>query len=65
MVIHEMLHTLGLGENPPAPSEITRRVNDRCQWGQLANVGALVGAPFPLTRFNSPAQVISPFVTAT
>jgi hypothetical protein len=31
MVIHEMLHTLGLGENPPVPSEITRRVNDRCQ----------------------------------
>ena len=31
MVIHEMLHTLGLGENPPSSGEITRRVNDRCQ----------------------------------
>jgi hypothetical protein len=31
MVIHEMLHTLGLGENPPASAEITCRVNDRCQ----------------------------------
>ena len=31
MVIHEMLHTLGLGENPPSSREITRRVNDRCQ----------------------------------
>jgi len=31
MVIHEMLHTLGLGENPPSSGEITARVNDRCQ----------------------------------
>ena len=31
MVIHEMLHTLGLGENPPSSAEITRRVNGRCQ----------------------------------
>lgn len=31
MVIHEMLHTLGLGENPPSSREITRRVNARCQ----------------------------------
>jgi hypothetical protein len=31
MVIHEMLHTLGLGENPPSSGEITRRVNSRCQ----------------------------------
>ena len=29
-VIHEMLHTLGLGENPPAPSQITARVMQRC-----------------------------------
>ena len=26
MVIHEMLHTLGLGENPPSSLEITKRV---------------------------------------
>jgi hypothetical protein len=25
-----MLHTLGLGENPPASYKITRRVLDRC-----------------------------------
>jgi hypothetical protein len=31
MVIHEMLHTLGLGENPPSSEEISRRVNGRCQ----------------------------------
>jgi len=31
MVIHEMLHTLGLEENPPSSREITRRVNDRCR----------------------------------
>ena len=30
MVIHEMLHTLGLGENPPTTFEITERVIQRC-----------------------------------
>jgi hypothetical protein len=29
-LIHELLHTLGLGENPPASHEITRRVLERC-----------------------------------
>src|SRR5262245_9045980 len=29
-VIHEMLHTLGLGENPPSSREITARVLSRC-----------------------------------
>jgi hypothetical protein len=29
-VIHEMLHSLGLGENPPAPREITYRVQKLC-----------------------------------
>jgi hypothetical protein len=29
-VIHEMLQTLGLGENPPAPSQITAQVMRRC-----------------------------------
>ncbi len=29
-VIHEMLHTLGLGEDPPASAEITRRVLAGC-----------------------------------
>lgn len=28
--IHEMLHTLGLGENPPRSDEITKRVRARC-----------------------------------
>jgi len=31
VVIHEALHTLGLGENPPAPETITARVLDRCR----------------------------------
>jgi hypothetical protein len=31
MVIHEMLHTLGLGENPPSSLEITKRVQGRCR----------------------------------
>ena len=30
LVIHEMLHSLGLGENPPASNEITARVLERC-----------------------------------
>ena len=30
-IIHEMLHTLGLGENPPSSREITQRVTERCQ----------------------------------
>ena len=29
--IHEMLHTLGLGENPPASAEITRRILAGCR----------------------------------
>jgi hypothetical protein len=31
MVIHEILHTLGLGENPPTSVEITQRVEARCR----------------------------------
>jgi hypothetical protein len=30
MIIHEELHSLGLGENPPSPDEISRRVASRC-----------------------------------
>ena len=30
VVLHEALHTLGLGENPPDSGEITRRVGERC-----------------------------------
>jgi hypothetical protein len=30
MLIHEMLHALGLGENPPSTFEITARVRERC-----------------------------------
>jgi hypothetical protein len=30
-LIHEMLHSLGLGENPPSSREITDRVIDRCR----------------------------------
>ncbi len=30
LVIHEMLHTLGLGENPPTSQFITDRVRARC-----------------------------------
>jgi hypothetical protein len=30
VVLHEALHTLGLGENPPTSTQITRRVTERC-----------------------------------
>ncbi len=30
LLIHEALHTLGLGENPPTSQEITRRVRTAC-----------------------------------
>ncbi len=33
-VIHEMLHSLGLGENPPSSKEITKRVLLRCASSQ-------------------------------
>jgi hypothetical protein len=31
LVIHEVLHTLGLGEDPPSSAEITERVQARCR----------------------------------
>jgi hypothetical protein len=31
VVIHEALHTLGLGENPPTSAEISTRVSARCR----------------------------------
>jgi hypothetical protein len=30
VIIHESLHALGLGENPPSSQEITTRVAERC-----------------------------------
>jgi hypothetical protein len=30
-LIHEMLHSLGLGENPPSSNEITARVLQMCR----------------------------------
>jgi hypothetical protein len=30
VVLHEMLHSLGLGENPPTSADITRQVEARC-----------------------------------
>jgi len=33
ILIHEWLHTLGLGENPPTSLEITARVSERCGEG--------------------------------
>jgi hypothetical protein len=37
IVIHELLHTLGLGENPPTSLEITARVRKRCRAPGIAS----------------------------
>jgi hypothetical protein len=37
IVIHELLHTLGLGENPPSSLEITARVRKRCNGPTIAS----------------------------
>ena len=42
LVIHEMLHSLGLGENPPSSNDITMRVLERCGGnGSKENTGTL------------------------
>jgi hypothetical protein len=30
ILVHETLHSLGLGENPPTPEEISHRIHERC-----------------------------------
>jgi hypothetical protein len=35
LLIHEVLHTLGLPENPPSSSAITKRVVTRCAPGEI------------------------------
>ena len=32
VIIHETLHSLGLGENPPSSQAITHRVLQQCGW---------------------------------
>jgi hypothetical protein len=36
IVIHELLHTLGLGENPPSSDEITEAVLEACHTSAAA-----------------------------
>jgi hypothetical protein len=50
LVIHEMLHSLGLGENPPTSLEITSRVIERCG---TAGIGEVAGATAQL-RLSAP-----------
>ncbi len=45
-LIHEVLHTLGLGENPPSSAQITARVGERC--GGWATSGSRGRAPSSL-----------------
>src|SRR5262245_39086364 len=47
VVLHELLHSLGLGENPPSSDDITSAVTKSC----IQGVPPLVGAPVvPSTR---------------
>jgi hypothetical protein len=39
VLIHEALHTLGLGENPPTSAAITARIEERCRDRQVADAG--------------------------
>jgi hypothetical protein len=48
ILIHEALHTLGLGENPPTSREITARVEERC--GDRAH--AAVHRPYDEARLK-------------
>jgi hypothetical protein len=40
IVIHELLHSLGLGENPPSSDHITARVRAQCGRAEAARVGS-------------------------
>lgn len=40
VLLHEVLHTLGLGENPPTSAHITQRVVERCYPERVASVFA-------------------------
>jgi hypothetical protein len=44
LIIHESLHALGLGENPPSSNEITQRVEWRC-WKLLSPVAEARNVP--------------------
>lgn len=47
ILLHEMLHTLGLGENPPTSSVITGAVMRRCGGPHYAGDGDVAGQPKP------------------
>ncbi len=63
--IHEILHTLGLGENPPSSSEITARVVSRCARASKRTSGLTnisdepppLAAPSALLGMNSQTAV--------
>jgi hypothetical protein len=51
ILIHELLHSLGLGENPPSSDYITSRVRARC--GERGKVPAARG-PATAVRLETP-----------
>jgi hypothetical protein len=50
-LIHEMLHSLGLGENPPSSDFITGQVQARC--GQRGRIAASKRSSAPETRLEA------------
>ncbi len=50
VVIHELLHTLGLGEDPPTSQQITTRVLERCTWSQRGAALHDVDSLLPVRR---------------
>jgi hypothetical protein len=56
-LIHEVLHTLGLGENPPSSAEITARVAERCgDWASPLVVSGLFAQPDPRMEHDVGAE---------
>jgi hypothetical protein len=54
VVLHEMLHTLGLGENPPTSLQITARVLERCATAPMSALAS--SAPARPSRTVAPVR---------
>jgi hypothetical protein len=52
ILLHEFLHTLGLGENPPTSREITDRAALRC--GRVQRPSARIGEPRAISMATAP-----------
>jgi hypothetical protein len=60
IVIHELLHTLGLPENPPSSEEITRQVTRRC--GNPKRKGRGLSPALQRAGPEGPAYIVKPIL---